>query len=78
MWETIATTIVAREDSGFYQTADFALSGGLVTSKLRLSNMFDMFECDIIGAPVPEPSSILALSTACLGLLGFARRRTRR
>jgi hypothetical protein len=75
VWETIATTTVGREDSGYYQTADFALPANSVFSKLRIENVFDVFEVDIKGAAVPEPSTLAILATGLMGLMAYAWRK---
>lgn len=75
VWETIATTTVGREDSGYYQTADFALSSNNTFNKLRIENVFDVFEVDIKGAAVPEPSTLAMLAMSVLGLVAYAWRK---
>jgi hypothetical protein len=77
VWETIATATVGREDSGYYQTADFTLPLNSTFSRLRLENVFDVFEVDIKGAAVPEPSTVAMLVTGLIGLIAYAWR-TRR
>jgi hypothetical protein len=62
VWETIATATVGREDSGYYQTADFNLSSNNTFSRLRIENVFDVFEVDIKGSSVPEPSTLAMLT----------------
>jgi hypothetical protein len=75
VWETIATATVGREASGYYQTADFNLSSNNTYSKLRIENVFDAFEVDIKGAPVPEPSSLALSAMSVLGLIAYAWRK---
>lgn len=75
VWTTIMSATVGREDSGYYQCADFALPAGSTYGKLRLENTFDVFEVDINGSAVPEPSTLALLTMSLIGLIAYAWRK---
>lgn len=68
VWENFAEAVVSLEDSGRYQTADFYLPTNYTLDKLRIVNLFDMYEVDIRkSAQIVLSGFVMGIDTNLIG-----------